>query len=135
MITDLMITHSSRAIRKFLRRTLIPTAWKGTSIGRPLTSLLRNSAVRTPYKHSRLFSGRPIRDCASSRELDGDEIKRQAHALKGSAANFGFRRVSDLARILEEDARTVAPARYEGLLEALEDSYAAARRHFSKLAA
>jgi HPt (histidine-containing phosphotransfer) domain-containing protein len=70
-----------------------------------------------------------------ARELDGDEIKRQAHALKGSAANFGFRRVSDLARILGEDARTVAPARYEGLLEALEDSYAAARRHFSKLAA
>jgi HPt (histidine-containing phosphotransfer) domain-containing protein len=68
------------------------------------------------------------------RDLNGDEIKRQAHALKGSAANFGFRRVSDLAKILEEDARAVAPERYAALLQALERSYATARLHFSKLA-
>ncbi len=36
--------------------------------------------------------------------------------------------------MLEEDARTVAPQRYEALLQALEESYAAARLHFSKLA-
>ena len=68
-------------------------------------------------------------------DQDSDEIKRQAHALKGSAANFGFRRVADLARTLEEDARLMAPERYEAVLRALETSYAAARLHFSALAA
>lgn len=71
------------------------------------------------------------------RELSYDNreaIAREAHGLKGSAGNFGLQRVSELAASLEQDARTVTPARYEAALQSLEISYAAARERFVSLA-
>jgi len=73
--------------------------------------------------------------CELSGVNDRDAIKREAHALKGSAANFGFRQVSHLSRMLEQDAHVIPGDRYEAALRRLEASYAAARACFAKLVA
>jgi HPt (histidine-containing phosphotransfer) domain-containing protein len=62
-----------------------------------------------------------------------DGVAQEAHGLKGSAANFGLRQVSELAATLERDAPTVTAAKYEVVLRTLETSYVAARKHFVKL--
>jgi HPt (histidine-containing phosphotransfer) domain-containing protein len=64
-----------------------------------------------------------------------DAIEREAHALKGSAGNFGLRQVAELASMLERDARSITPGHYEAALRGLETSYAAACEHFAALAA
>ncbi len=64
---------------------------------------------------------------------DRDAIKQEAHGLKGAAGNFGLRRVSDLARKLEQDAPTVTSGDYEALLRSLETSYATARARFDRV--
>ncbi len=71
------------------------------------------------------------------RELSCDNwesIAQEAHGLKGSAGNFGLRQVSELAAVLEQDARTVTPVRYEAALRVLETSYATAHERFAELA-
>ena len=65
---------------------------------------------------------------------NADAIAREAHGLKGSAGNFGLQKVSELAAGLEQDARTVTPARYDAALQSLQISYAAARERFASLA-
>jgi len=70
---------------------------------------------------------------ALSCEVDRNSIRQDAHGLKGTAANFGFRQVSELAAKLEKDAATIAPAEYTTALQSLEASYAAASEHFAKL--
>ena len=68
-----------------------------------------------------------------SGDRDSDSIKHEAHALKGSAGNFGFLKVSDLARALERNARSIASSDYQTVLRDLETSYAAAYECFGKL--
>jgi HPt (histidine-containing phosphotransfer) domain-containing protein len=68
-------------------------------------------------------------------DRDADSIKHEAHALKGSAGNFGFLKVSDLARALEQNARSITSSDYQAVLRDLEMSYAAACECFSKLIA
>jgi HPt (histidine-containing phosphotransfer) domain-containing protein len=68
-------------------------------------------------------------------DKDGDSIKHEAHALKGSAGNFGFLKVSDLARALEQNAHSIVSADYQAVLRDLETSYAAACECFGKLIA
>jgi HPt (histidine-containing phosphotransfer) domain-containing protein len=73
------------------------------------------------------------------RELSCEEernaVQQQAHGLKGSAANFGLRQVSELAAALEQDARTITAGGYDIAVRSLETSYAAARERFAKLTA
>ncbi len=73
------------------------------------------------------------------RELSCDEdrnaIAHEAHALKGSAASFGLRKVSDLARTLEQNARSITSNYYDAALRGLETSYAAAYERFAELVA
>ena len=69
--------------------------------------------------------------CDSERKA----IAAEAHGLKGSAANFGFARVSELASKLEQGAPTIKPGDYDALLRNLETSYAAARESFAALTA
>lgn len=66
-------------------------------------------------------------------ETDRNAIRQDAHGLKGTAANFGFRQVSALAAKLEKDAPTIASGDYEATLRSLETSYAAACEYFAKL--
>lgn len=68
-------------------------------------------------------------------DKDREAIKQEAHALKGSAGNFGLRRVSDLAKMLEQNATTIATGDYETTLRGLAASYAAARRVLAKASA
>jgi HPt (histidine-containing phosphotransfer) domain-containing protein len=72
---------------------------------------------------------------ALSCETDRNAIRQDAHGLKGTAANFGFRQVSELAAKLEKDAPSIAPANYAAALQSLEINYAAAREQFAKLIA
>jgi HPt (histidine-containing phosphotransfer) domain-containing protein len=69
------------------------------------------------------------------RELPPDNwgaIEQEAHGLKGSAGNFGLRKVAELAAELEHGARTLTSGSYEAALRGLETSYAAARQQFAK---
>jgi HPt (histidine-containing phosphotransfer) domain-containing protein len=66
-------------------------------------------------------------------EAERNAVAEEAHGLKGSAANFGLRQVSQLAALLERDAPTVTATAYEVALRVLEASYTAARKHFAKL--
>jgi HPt (histidine-containing phosphotransfer) domain-containing protein len=68
-------------------------------------------------------------------ESESKAITAEAHGLKGSAANFGLRHVSELASKLEQDAQAIKPSDYEALLRNLETSYAAARESFAALTA
>jgi HPt (histidine-containing phosphotransfer) domain-containing protein len=68
-------------------------------------------------------------------EEDRKALEHEAHGLKGSAANFGLRQVSELAEKLERDARVIAAVDYEATMRSLEMSYIAAREHFATLAA
>jgi len=70
-----------------------------------------------------------------SGDKDADTIKHEAHALKGSAGNFGLMKVSDLARALEQNACSIASSDYQVVLCDLETSYAAACACFSRLIA
>jgi HPt (histidine-containing phosphotransfer) domain-containing protein len=66
-------------------------------------------------------------------DADRPAIGREAHGLKGTAANFGLRRVAALAAVLEKDAQTITPDNYEATLRNIETSYAAARARFAEL--
>jgi HPt (histidine-containing phosphotransfer) domain-containing protein len=66
-------------------------------------------------------------------EADRNAIRQDAHGLKGTAANFGFRQVSKLAAKLEKDAATIALSGYAATLQSLEISYAATCKHFARL--
>jgi hypothetical protein len=55
--------------------------------------------------------------------------------LKGTAGNFGLRKVSDLAKKLEQDAAKITAGDFEIVLRNLETSYAVARENFAHLIA
>jgi CheY-like chemotaxis protein len=61
---------------------------------------------------------------------DRPAIENEAHALKGSAATFGLREVSQLAGRLEREAARIAAAEYGTLLDRLEAAFAASRTQF-----
>ncbi len=54
-------------------------------------------------------------------------VEREAHSLKGSAATFGFIRLSQLAKTLQFNAASIGEGEYRGLLERLEAAFAGAR--------
>jgi HPt (histidine-containing phosphotransfer) domain-containing protein len=64
---------------------------------------------------------------------DRNAIRQDAHGLKGTAANFGFRQVSALAAKLEQDAGSITPENYGAALRGLETSYAAACDRFAEM--
>ena len=68
-------------------------------------------------------------------EQERTKLAQEAHGLKGSAANFGLRQVSELAAALERDARTITAEHYAAALQRLEASYAIACELFAKLTA
>jgi len=80
-------------------------------------------------------SGRLRRLRQLSCEEQRTTLKHEAHGLKGSAANFGLRQVSDLAAALEHNSQTITAENYAAALQRLETSYAAACEIFSKLRA
>lgn len=58
---------------------------------------------------------------------DRTRIKDEAHSLKGSAATFGFVRMSKLARSLEMEAATISANDYQALLGSMEVDFAVVR--------
>jgi HPt (histidine-containing phosphotransfer) domain-containing protein len=60
-------------------------------------------------------------------ENDRKRVKDEAHALKGAAATFGLRQVSELAKALEHAAPTIAASEFAALLDRLDASFAVAR--------
>ncbi len=54
-------------------------------------------------------------------------IKREAHSMKSSAATFGFRMLSQLARQLEADAETMSQAALQGSIYELRQAFEATR--------
>lgn len=56
-----------------------------------------------------------------------DKIKREAHTLKGSASTFGFRRLSELARWLEQHAAEVDATTLDEVAGRMEKAFADAR--------
>jgi HPt (histidine-containing phosphotransfer) domain-containing protein len=54
-------------------------------------------------------------------------ISREAHTIKGTAATFGFRRLSELAKRLERDADNVSAAEFDDLASRLEAAFAEAQ--------
>jgi HPt (histidine-containing phosphotransfer) domain-containing protein len=80
-------------------------------------------------------SGRLLRLRALHCENERKAIAAEAHGLKGSAANFGLRHVSDLASALEQGAQTIMPSDYEAAVQSLETSYATAQEYFAALIA
>jgi HPt (histidine-containing phosphotransfer) domain-containing protein len=97
-------------------------------IGREDT--LQTFSIFFDEAHDRLKRLREL-SCEEARKT----IEQEAHGLKGSAANFGMPQVSQLASMLEQDARTITPGNYEAALRSLETSYAAARERFAELTA
>lgn len=47
---------------------------------------------------------------------DGVTIAKEAHKLKGSAANFGFQKVADLLAHIEDDIKTITAEDYAATL-------------------
>jgi HPt (histidine-containing phosphotransfer) domain-containing protein len=58
---------------------------------------------------------------------DRARIRREAHALKSSAATLGFAELARLARELEPQAATLEPARLRQAVAALARCFAATR--------
>jgi hypothetical protein len=56
-----------------------------------------------------------------------DKIMREAHTLKGAASTFGFRRLSELARWLEQHAADVDAATLDEVAGCMEQAFADAR--------
>jgi HPt (histidine-containing phosphotransfer) domain-containing protein len=60
---------------------------------------------------------------AGLREGQPATVRREAHALKSSAATFGFRLLSELARHLERHAETAPAAEIDRQIEAVAAAY------------
>jgi HPt (histidine-containing phosphotransfer) domain-containing protein len=54
-------------------------------------------------------------------------IKREAHSMKSSAATFGFRMLSQLARQLEAGAEAMSQAALQGSIHELREAFEATR--------
>ena len=61
-------------------------------------------------------------------ERERIKIGREAHSLKSAAGTFGYRRLAGLALQLEQSALRISIGDYTGLLDKIEQAYAAARK-------
>jgi histidine phosphotransfer protein HptB len=59
---------------------------------------------------------------------DADQVMRSAHTIKGAAGNLGFTEISDLARLIEENAGN-------NTLEDLDQAVSTLRSHFESITA
>ncbi len=59
---------------------------------------------------------------------DADQVMRSAHTIKGAAGNLGFTEISDLAKLIEENAGN-------DTLEDLDQTVSALRSHFESITA
>ena len=99
----------------------------------PVAEIGREDSLQTFALFFEETEARFCRLRALSCEKQRQAVEREAHGLKGSGGNFGFRRLSQLAGRLERDARTITAADYEAALGAMETSYAAARHRFDNI--
>ena len=60
---------------------------------------------------------------------DADRLRKAAHAIKGSAASFGFKRLAQMAQDLEDAARSGETARFSELKDRLLREAALAPEH------
>ena len=61
-------------------------------------------------------------------ERERIKIGREAHSLKSAAGTFGYRRLAGLALQLEQSAPRISIGDYTGVLDKIEQAYAAARK-------
>lgn len=59
---------------------------------------------------------------------DADQVMRSAHTIKGAAGNLGFTEISDLAKLIEENAGN-------DTLEGLDQVVSTLRSHFESISA
>lgn len=59
---------------------------------------------------------------------DADQVMRSAHTIKGAAGNLGFTEISDLAKLIEENA-------VNDTFEGLDQAVSALRSHFESITA
>jgi HPt (histidine-containing phosphotransfer) domain-containing protein len=59
---------------------------------------------------------------------DADQVIRSAHTIKGAAGNLGFTEISDLAKLIEENADN-------NILEGLDQAVSSLRAHFESITA
>jgi HPt (histidine-containing phosphotransfer) domain-containing protein len=59
---------------------------------------------------------------------DADQVMRSAHTIKGAAGNLGFMEISDLAKLIEENAGN-------NTLEGLDQAVSSLRSHFESITA
>jgi HPt (histidine-containing phosphotransfer) domain-containing protein len=59
---------------------------------------------------------------------DADQVIRSAHTIKGAAGNLGFTEISDLAKVIEENADN-------NTLEGLDQAVSSLRSHFESITA
>jgi HPt (histidine-containing phosphotransfer) domain-containing protein len=62
---------------------------------------------------------------------DAERLRKAAHAIKGSAASFGFKRLARMAEDLEVAARLGEVARFRELKDTLLQEAALAPEHMS----
>lgn len=65
---------------------------------------------------------------SSLADRDADQVMRSAHTIKGAAGNLGFTEISDLAKLIEENAGN-------NTLEGLEPAVSSLRSHFESITA
>jgi HPt (histidine-containing phosphotransfer) domain-containing protein len=61
-------------------------------------------------------------------DRDADQVMHSAHTIKGAAGNLGFTEISDLAKLIEENADN-------NILEGLDQAVSTLRSHFGSITA
>ncbi len=59
---------------------------------------------------------------------DADQVMRSAHTIKGAAGNLGLTEISDLSKLIEENASN-------NILEGLDQAVSTLRAHFESITA
>jgi HPt (histidine-containing phosphotransfer) domain-containing protein len=57
---------------------------------------------------------------------DADQVMRSAHTIKGAAGNLGLEEISDIAKLIEENADN-------NILEGLDQAVSSLRSHFESI--
>ncbi|MBA3962690.1 MAG: Hpt domain-containing protein [Chthoniobacterales bacterium] len=60
---------------------------------------------------------------AAAEIRDGEALRREAHALRGAAANFGAKPLNDLCQQIENEARAGDFSHTTGLLQQVHEEY------------
>jgi signal transduction histidine kinase/DNA-binding response OmpR family regulator len=63
-------------------------------------------------------------------EASRKHVQIEAHSLKGTAATFGFQKLSEMARRLEQDAPVISEQDFRSLLPTLGEAFEAAKARF-----